>query len=126
MLGQVAGEGWTRAGRAAGRSGERALLRGKRCEEDPGPGLRRGKVVGYVPAPRSRRPQSSGPGVGTRRALRVQARRGDTWPKESDTGAPLGTLGSPGSPSSPRTPRFFWFPEDAGLCWAKALGPGAV
>lgn len=54
-------EHWTRRLALRGR----ALLRGKRFEEDPSRGLSPGKkAVGSVPAPYSPRPQSSGRRVG--------------------------------------------------------------
>ena len=80
-----------------------------------------------MPAPSSRRTQSSSPGWGwggARSALRAQTRRGDTWPKESDSGT-IRNSRHPGASDSPRPLRVFWFPGDAGPRWAGLLGQRA-
>lgn len=114
------------------RSGGRALLRGKRLEEDSCPGLSPGrKAVGSVPGPRSWRPQSSGLGVGVGGepgppALRVQARREETWPKESDSGT-IRNSPRPGAFGQPWTPSRLLVPRRRGSSLGGAAGsPGGL
>lgn len=104
----------------------RALLRGKRFEEDPSQGLGRGKeAVGSVPSPCSRRPPSSSLGwglEGTQPALRVQARREETWPKESDSGT-FRNSRRPGAFGQPSIPARLPVPGGRGSSLGGAAGP---
>lgn len=113
------------------RFGGRVLLRGKRFKEDPGRGLSPGKkAVGSVPAPRSRRPQPSGTGVevgagGHATGSPRLGRRGETWPKESDSGT-FRNSRRPGAFGRPSTPARLQVPRGHGPRWAGLLAPRAV
>lgn len=113
------------------RFGGRVLLRGKRFKEDPSRGLSPGKkAVGSVPAPRSRRPQPSGTGVevgagGHTIGSPRLGRRGETWPKESDSGT-FRNSRRPGAFGRPSTPARLQVPRGHGPRWAGLLAPRAV
>lgn len=95
-------------------------------EEDSCPGLNLGKkAVGSVPAPapggRSLRVPGWA-GEGTRPALCVQARRGETWPKESDSGT-IRNSRFPAAFEQPLTPAHLQVSRGRGSSLGRAAGP---
>lgn len=131
MLGQVAGEGGGRTGRTAMRFCGRALLRGKRFEGEPSWGEggaepeKEGSGVCALPSLPEAAVFGSRVRVGGHTAaLRVQARRGETWPKESDSGTFRNSRGLRAGPRPLRVSSWGMRVLAGRRCWAGGWAPG--